>query len=343
MERSVSKPTSSPLPQVSGALVGALVDLAQQRGITPEALLGTRADTFERVTLQEFQRLLVRAIELTGQPALGLECGLHATEASFGLMGALVSHTMTLRHALQLVEQFHPLLLADARVRLHEQFEGAQVHCELPRSHSAADQCMVELSVAGLVRTLRSFGCAPGELHAVCFTHARPVHHAAYAQFFAGAERFDQPFNGVRFARYLLDRPHIHRQPELEMVLREQAERGLKSLAQPSTSTDRVRKLVLQHGAELDMERAARELGLSVRSLRRRLQDEGTSYRTLTQAVLHESACSMLRNPELTLQAISHALRFADSTTFHHTFKRWTNLTPTEYREAALAARPQRQ
>jgi AraC-like DNA-binding protein len=349
----VSTPTASPRPaaiekanptaqpRVSGLLVGALVDLVQQRGIAPEVLLERPVDTLsfgptsERISLAAFHGLLMRAIDLTGRPALGIECGLHATEASFGLISALVSHAMTLRHAIQLVAQFSPLLLDDTRVLIREQFDSARVHCELPRAHAPGDRSMSELGVAGFVRTLRSFGCGPTDLHAVCFEHARPPHHQAYAQAFGGIERFEQAFTGVEFASHLLDRPHLHRQPELEMLLRDEAERGLKNLARPTSCSDRLRPLVLHHGAELDMERAARELGLSVRSLRRRLHDEGTSYRALTQSVLQKSACSMLRNPALTLQAISHALGFASSMTFHHTFKRWTNLTPTEYRESA--------
>jgi AraC-like DNA-binding protein len=328
----MSAPRDAPVACVQ---IGALVDLAQQRGIAPEALLGRALDASasERVSLPEFQRLLERAITLTHEPALGLECGLHASEASFGLMSPLISHTMTLRHAFQLIVQFHPLLLDDVQIRLDERLDQARVHCAFPRVHSLADRSISEFVVAGLVRTLRSFGCAPAELHAVCFEHARPAHHQAYTRAFGAAARFGHTFTGVEFARGLLDRPHIHRQPELERLLREQAERGLQGLTRPSTCSERVRALVLRHHADMDMERAARELGLSVRSLRRRLQDEGTSFRALSQAVMRESACTMLRNPELTLQAISHALGFADSVTFHHTFKRWTKQTPTEYRE----------
>ncbi|MET0282827.1 MAG: AraC family transcriptional regulator [Polyangiales bacterium] len=327
---------SAPPANAARVQIGALVDLVQQRGIAPEALLQRDVSASERVSLPEFQRLLERAITLTQQPALGLECGLRASEASFGLMSPLISHTTTLRHAIQLIVQFHPLLLDDVRIRLDEHLDEARVHCTFPRVHAPSDRGMSEFVVAGLVRTLRSFGCGPEDLRAVCFEHARPAHHEAYRRAFGGAERFAQAFTGVEFARHLLDRPHIHRQPELERLLREQAERGLQSLSRPATCSERVRALVLRHHADMDMERAARELGLSVRSLRRRLQDEGTTFRALSQEVMRDSACTMLRNPELTLQAISHALGFADSVTFHHTFKRWTKLTPTEYRDAQL-------
>ena len=90
------------------------------------------------------------------------------------------------------------------------------------------------------------------------------------------------------------------------------------------------------------MTSVARELGLSERSLRRRLEAEGTSFRDLSQALLDESAQAMLRNPALTLQSIAYALGFSDVATFHRAFRRWNRLTPTEYRAASLKQRETR-
>jgi AraC-like DNA-binding protein len=66
------------------------------------------------------------------------------------------------------------------------------------------------------------------------------------------------------------------------------------------------------------------------------LEEEGTSFRELTQAALHEAACSMLRNPAVTLQSVAHALGFSDSSAFHRAFRRWCALTPAEYRNQFL-------
>jgi AraC-like DNA-binding protein len=225
-----------------------------------------------------------------------------------------------LRHAIELVVLFHPLLLDETRVQLCEHMGSARLRCEFPVSDSAADRSMAELITAGLVRTLRAFGCRRSEIHAVCFEHHRPVHHQAYSHAFSGAERFAQAFTGVEFSARALDRPNIHRHPELSALLRVQAERSLQRLGQPQNC----------------MSRAARELALSVRSLRRHLLDEGTSFRTLAQSLLRELACTMLRDPNLTLQTIAFALGFTGATAFHRAFKRLTGVTPAEYREAAL-------
>jgi AraC-like DNA-binding protein len=250
-------------------------------------------------------------------------------------MSHLVAHSPSLRHGLSLVTQFHGLLIEDVRVALCECMGTARLCCAFD---VRVERGVVELIVAGLVRALRAFGCRDDEIDAVCFEHARPAHHPAYRAAFRGAERFGHAFTGVEFAARALDRPHMHWQPELQAFMRAQAERGLSLLSRPRTCAERVRALMSSRRDREapDMAAASRELGLSVRSLRRRLEEEGTSYRELTQSMLYESACSMLRNPELTLQAIAHALGFADSSTFHRAFLRWSGSTPAAYRAAAL-------
>jgi AraC-like DNA-binding protein len=331
--------------QVSNVLIRALVEVLQRRGVAPERLLGCASDALlsdpadGRVALSEFQALMARAIALTGEPALGLHCGLLASESSFGLMGHLVSHAASLRQAIDLVSQFHGLLVEDVHIRLSERIGTAQLRCQL---HTRIDRSVIELIVAGLVRMLRTFGSGDAEIAAVCFEHTCPAYHRAYTVAFCGAERFAHSFTGVEFAARALDRPHLHWQPELQALMRAEAERGLDRLSRPATCAERIRALIgsRRDGRVPDMACAARELGLSVRSLRRRLEEEGTSYRALTQSMFHASACALLRNRDLTLQAVAHALGFADSSTFHRAFIRCAGVTPAAYRESRDTAPP---
>lgn len=325
--------------------VHVLADVVRQRGISPDALIerdrqALLAEPAERsLSWAEFQALFARAIELTGDPALGLHCGLYASESSFGLMSPLVSHAPTLRQAIALVTQFQPLLSESVRVHLTENAGVARLRCELGRE-VAGHRSFVELVVAGLLRTVRHFGCTRRDIRSVCFEHTRPAYYYAYGAAFGGAEHFSQVFTGIEFSAQALDRPHLHRYSELHKLMLAQAERSLERLWSPPSCAERVRALMnSRQASELpDMVTAARALGLSVRSLRRRLSEEGTSYRQLTQAALCETACSMLRNPAVTLQGVAHELGFSDATAFHRAFRRWANVTPAEYRAESFGA-----
>lgn len=84
---------------------------------------------------------------------------------------------------------------------------------------------------------------------------------------------------------------------------------------------------------------AAKRLNISGRSLRRRLEEEGTSYRVLRQAALFAAACSLLAQRELPLKSIAYRLGFTSPSAFHHAFKRWAKVSPAEYRSRGQADR----
>jgi AraC-like DNA-binding protein len=328
------------MPQltVSGVLVRGLLEVVQSRGVAPEALLHEIESACVsklasvRISLDDYQALLQRAIRLTRDPALALQCGLLASEASFGLMAPLVAHAQSLRHGLCLIVQFAGLIGEELRVELRERGDLAQLRCRL---HPAIRPAMVEQVVTGLVRMLRMFGCTVSEIRAVRFEYKHPPHYRAYAGVFGGVERFGQLFTGIEFSLAALDRTNMLWQPDLQALMSAEAARAIRQLSRRQTLTERVRAQLQSRRDRppLDMVDAARDLGVSVRSLRRGLQFEGTSYRELTQSMLFESACSMLRDSDKTLQTIAHALGFSNSSSFHRAFTRWSAVTPRQYRE----------
>jgi AraC-like DNA-binding protein len=324
--------------RVSGYLIRCLVELLQTRGVGPEVLLGsaTAASYLElaesRVPLQHYQMLLRRAIEISSDPAFGLHSALHAGETTFGMMSPLVAHAQSLRHAIGLATRFHAVICDAARIEVSEHTGIALLRCKL---HPAMQPEMVEQIVCGLLRLLQAFGCTRRDIRVVSFQYRRPSHYRAYDAAFGGAERFERTFTGIELASEALDRPHLRWQPELQSILLEHAERAVEQLSRPSTLEERVRALLLQR-AEQDLPsvaEVARELGISERSLRRRLELEGTSYRQLAERTQCDAACSLLRDPEQTIQTVAHTLGFASQASFHRAFTRWTATTPLEYRE----------
>jgi len=328
---------------VSGVLLRALADVAMQYGTTPESLFEDGAKAFMtsdpvevRVPLDEYRRLLERAISLTGEPAIGLRCGTYARESSFDLLAPLVAHVPTLRAAIREIRQFQSLFFGGVFLHLDERPGVACMRWEFPRAHAPSDRSIAELLMAGMMRLLEAFGCPRSDLRAARFEHRRPTYHHLYTTVFHGTERFAAEVTGLEFASHILDRPHLHSNPALQGLIRAQVEQRLARVARPTSLVDRLRAYLRNQPAARvpDMAVAARDLGVSVRSLRRRLAEESLSYRVLTQDLQRDQACAMLRNSDFTLQGVAHALGFADSASFHRAFKRWTGLTACEYRGA---------
>ena len=82
------------------------------------------------------------------------------------------------------------------------------------------------------------------------------------------------------------------------------------------------------------MEEVARELEISARSLRRRMLAEGLSYGNLVTRSRTNAAKRMLQRPSSSIQETAHAMGFASAAAFHRAFKRWTGMTPKQYRES---------
>ena len=81
----------------------------------------------------------------------------------------------------------------------------------------------------------------------------------------------------------------------------------------------------------------AAKLGISHRTLRRRLQAEGTSYSKVLAEVRLEAAMQCLTSDNITIDEIAYQLGYTEPTNFRHAFRRWTGSPPSTYRWAKAA------
>lgn len=327
---------------VSTVLVRVLVDAVERAGASSDELLqlakidrGRIAEVNGRFALDEFARLQVSAMDLTGDEALGLRIAEQANDSAFELIAHLVSHAPTLREALGVCLQFQRIVTDGTRLALHEATSIATLEYEFARSVPRSDRMHAEFVVTALLRLVRTFGGPKVPARVASFEHEPPAHRREYTRIFGGAERFGRPTTALAFDRAVLDRKHLHQHPELYSILRAQAERALEQVTDGLRPSEQIRQYLLARPPSRipDIATAARDLGTSERSLRRRLAADATSYRSIVRATLEASAGHMLLDPSRSIQETAHALGFSDAGTFHRAFKKWTGMTPTEYRE----------
>jgi AraC-like DNA-binding protein len=322
-------------------LVRVLVDAVERVGIAREELLAGRLDADwlvdpgVRVDLAEYAVLQARAIQLTGDEALGLHVVEQASESSFDVMAPLIAHAPTMREGIALCTEFTRLLKDEGHLTLRERGDVATIRYDcVPRS-PVSDRMDADFVLSGLLRMVRAFGGPKAKVLAACFEYARPKEHREYTRMFGGAERFGHAFTGLSFPRDLLDRPQLHRHRELSAVLRLQAERDLSRISGGIDDAERLRQyLMVQRPSRMpDMKTAARDMGVSARSLRRKLGQKGLSYRAIVQSVREALAAQMLGDPNKTIQEVAHALGFSDAPAFHRAFKRWKGATPGTFQK----------
>jgi AraC-like DNA-binding protein len=289
-----------------------------------------------RLDFEQFGRVLAAAMDITGDEALGLHMAEHVTEGAVDLLAHMISHAPALRDGVATASQFVGLAMDGVIMTARDEGDTFTVRYAFPRFTPRADRMLAELFMGGLVRLARTFTDASVGPRLACFEHERPDHHAEYRRIFGENYRFGQAATSMAFNREIADRPQMHQHPELYDLLRTEAQRRLDRMTTNMRPTGRLRQhlLSVQPSRIPAISAVARELGMSERSLRRHLATEGTSYRDVLRSTLETSAGRLLRDPARTIKQTAVALGFANAAAFSNAFKRWTGMTPGEYRRA---------
>jgi AraC-like DNA-binding protein len=187
--------------------------------------------------------------------------------------------------------------------------------------------------MVGFSRIVRSFGRG-ARMREVAFEYSAPPYRSEYARLFEGAERFHQSFTGIVFDRELLAAVQLHHDTGYHRALELQAETRVARLGRSKSYTERVRDYLVDGKTSRgdDLEGVARALGLSVRTLRRRLQEEGTNYSAIASAAFVALAKRFLLDEERSVDETAYAMGYSTPSSFHKAFKRWTGTTPKAFR-----------
>jgi AraC-like DNA-binding protein len=321
----------------SVVMARAFLEIAESRGVARARLLARAGiaeerliDPLERLSTHDFGALAVAAIELTGEEALGLHLGASANESAFDVVAHLAAHAPTLRAAIDACLRFQALLLDDGPViELTLRADVATLACSFPETlDPRARRLLAELTMSGFQRLVGA------GVRRVFFEHERPAHHAAYAAVFGGRETFARGRTAMELDRSVLDTPRVLHHASLYNALSGVATRALE--AREATFGGRLRR-ELRAKPRASMDECARALGISVRSLRRRLAEEQLSYRDLARDALEARATEMLRDERRSAKEVAYMLGFADTSAFQRAFKKWRGVTPKACRESAEA------
>lgn len=333
-------------PTVSMLVVRGLVEIAAQAGAVPQQLLRAAQldpaqldSTDARVPRSKVYRLCELALDLTGDPALGLHWAERVGEGSFVPVSHVMAHSATLRQAFDALTQFHRLLSDREIFQLSELHDKVTVRVLLLSGESLAIQRFsAEMIVTGFFRMLRHSSLHP-RADVVSFEYAAPSYQHEYLRIFQGTVLFQQPFTGIVFDRALLDAPALRTDDEVHEALEALAERRLQRMTQRTPYAVQVRDFLVRErgGQRTEMEAAARALHLSERSLRRRLAAEGRSYGDIANEALVVVAKHLLRDKQRSIQETAFELGFASLSAFHRAFRRLTGTTPSSFRDALFA------
>ncbi|KOU96933.1 hypothetical protein ADK91_34100 [Streptomyces sp. XY511] len=300
---------------------------------------GSRADSWavptDRLEYGEMRALWDEVLAAgDAGPHTGLLVGDRMRPDGLHILGHLILTCASLADAARAAERYHPLVSQAGTVTLHRRGDAGRICYRPTVGPPAMHPQQVEAVVSSMVRAARWIAGDDWTPLAVSFAHPRAGAAEPYARVFGCPVTFDAPENAITVAGEDLDRRRPLYDPALNGLHRAYADRLLHQLsAAAPTVTERVRQW-LEHAALGDAgpEGPARQLNLSVRTLRRALHAEGTSWRALLDTARHGRARRLLETTALPLDRIAPLIGLSGATALVRAFTRWEGMPPGAYR-----------
>jgi AraC-like DNA-binding protein len=318
-----------------------LAELVKAAGVPPEDLfagLGVDAKSLAvpgaQISVATGVQLFERAKRLTREPAVGIQLGLGMRASAHGYLGFAAMTAATLREALETAARFVPTRTNALTLSLHVTGSRASVVIEERASFGPARDAILFWVAIGIWQIGNALTGQEIEGN-VDFAFERPPYFDRFADF-APEVRFGQPVTQLLFDARYLDLPLTMADPVSRQLAYSELERSLGAIGDgPEADViPRVRKLVLRpDGGIRSLEEVASALGVSARTLKRRLAAARVTYSELLEEERREMAFLLLRSPESSIDGVAERLGYSDASNFRRAFQRWTGVSPAAYRK----------
>ena len=318
------------------ALVQSLVQSMEARGIRADiSLAGTGIDlSLDRVTYQQRIDQLSNMLDLLGMNGAWLESPRTVSISDYGLLGYAMMSSATLEQAVQIAVKYHKLAGAMFELAFDVDGDEAILRIDHLLPGGRVGQYTVEELFAAISRLI---GLLLGRDHKpsrILLNYEAPEYAEKHLQCFRCPVIFDQPSCQYRFSREELAESLAEADANTARTCEESCRKLLNQMEIEDDIISRICHLLLSTPGEFPkLDAVANKLSLGARTLRRRLNDLGTSYQRILDDVRRELAIEYLRTTNLTVQEIAELLGYSEVTNFRRAFMRWVELSPYQYRK----------
>jgi AraC-like DNA-binding protein len=315
------------------------VALARQAGIVLPEVLGPT----DRIAVDKADAVLQLAIPLIHDPAFGLQVARCWHPANLGVLGYAWLSSSTLRTGLRRLERYHRLVGDRGATEIEEVRQGIKVRFWANRGDPAevpVAAVAVDMAIALLLDMCRMNAGAALRPVAVSLRRKTPESTAPYERFFGCAVRFGAAENFFLLAREDADALLPSSNKQLATVFDTMLGAELAMLDK-SDVVARCRAAVLEYltSGEVSEEDTAKQLHMSPRTLQRKLAEARLTYQQLVDDTRKDLALRYIDDAKRSLGDITFALGFSQPSAFTRAFKRWTGLSPTDYRAGRISGK----
>jgi AraC-like DNA-binding protein len=263
------------------------------------------------VSMSTYLNVLNRAAELTGRTAIGIDIARTRTVTDLGILGYIARNAPDFERFLALIESYMDLVMPGARASLVEDGETVHWTYELPAFSPGHSRHEVEMSIMQFIGSVRELLRMPDWRPQHVFLQHEPPGDLTPLQDAFGADiTFNHAFSGVALSRHLLNVSLNDADPRLLEVLEHQVRRSMSQLKTSDALADRITLLISSSLGRSDVsaDKLASHLGMSRRTLHRRLLDQGTSLSRLHDMVVLQVAKESLRDTTVSITELAQKL-----------------------------------
>ena len=289
--------------------------------------------TQKSITSSDYENLFILAEKALNDLKIGFDFGREITPDRWGILGYIAFTSPTLEEAL-ISQRKYQSLVGNIGTPLIEQNQVDLILKWMPAYH--CNYHVVEEIITGWTALASKLSLNNIRPNAVYFTHSFKGNNEdikIYQAFFQCELFFEHDFNGIKINKSLLKNELITFDQQINQALCQQADNLLNNLVEQSP-VESIKQFIINElplGVP-EIEDAAKQLQLSVRTLQRKLSDHQQTFSAMVDNIRQELAMSYLKNTNTKIIYIAQMLGFSEQSSFQRAFKRWTDQTPKQYR-----------
>ena len=305
------------------------------RDLVPQDFWSIKGDA--RVSLEAVETMLGGAVERAHARDLGLQLGRSMCFGEGGAFDFAVRSAATVREAIDVAARYSALHTDSFRIWFETWHSHAVIRLH-DQSHAVT--AAADFSMAAFYK-LHAYDALPRDSRVECwFPYPTPSNMSEYERAFPGASnlRFDAPFLGFVFDRAHAKAPMPGADPVLHRLICDRVDVLLASLTEWHAVGARVRRFIereLRNTSPATAASVARALGMTRRTLSRKLEAEGTTFVDELDRARSELGLAYVADSEIPLKEVAFLLGFSHVESFHRAFRRWAGETPHAYRRRA--------
>jgi AraC-like DNA-binding protein len=320
---------------MSMRLVRPFVRVMRRKGFDPRMLrFLEHSEPDARILASTAVGLLRVSVDMTRDENLGLQAALETTLGDYGDIEYAAGACANVGDALEFLRT-HYFILDDASA-FESWCEGGVQRISVQQPLELACRAVVDFTLAMMFLCYRRWVGAGSSDCELWFPYPRPDTLAVHEQVFEQARlRFEAPESALAFPESSLQSPLLHSDPKLHQLLVRHLRDRYPSRALSPSLIDMARTHILHElsSGRAKVDHIATLLDMSRRTLCRKLEEEGTSFKRLLSDVRCAQAVRQLILAPISIHEISAQLGYSEPAAFHRAFRTWFGTTPSEYRE----------